>query len=347
MNSVREEDIRKIINLIPYRMCENSTFLITGANGFLASYMVDTLMLLNREGFVENCKVIALCRNRKKAEHIFREWMECENFHLVIQSVEKKIEVDECVDYVIHAASCSTTHMFETCPVDLLAANVIGSYNMLELSKEKKVKGFLFFSSGAVYGDADCDELKEDETYVLDYLKMKNSYASSKRMGEILCKAYWQQYQVPAKAVRISHTYGPGIDINDGHVYSDFAKNIVERKDLLIKGDGMTSRPFCYVTDAVCAFWLILFRGENGQMYNMANADETFSIKELADILVQRAFKERKLKVILTQKENTECSKKIKVNVQKLERLGWHPSIDVTEGFRRLVASIEEEMRNS
>ena len=70
------------------------------------------------------------------------------------------------------------------------------------------------------HGDVDEYELREDKTYNMDYLNMKNSYAVGKRTGEALCRAYWQQYLVPAKGVRIGHTYGPGIDLEDGHVLS-------------------------------------------------------------------------------------------------------------------------------
>ena len=44
MNSIRKEDIEHIISRMPCELCDNQTFLITGANGFLARYMVDSLM---------------------------------------------------------------------------------------------------------------------------------------------------------------------------------------------------------------------------------------------------------------------------------------------------------------
>lgn len=341
MNSVREEDINRIISQIPYEICEGKTFLVTGANGFLASYMVDTLMHLKQTGLVNNCSIIALCRNRAKAEHTFREWLDQKNFQLLIQSVEEKVNYAEKIDYIIHAASSSTTQLFENKPVDLMRANIIGCYNLLELAREKQVKSFLFFSSGAVYGDADVDELKENETYVLDYLNMKNSYAYGKRTGEALCKAYWEQYAVPTKGVRISHTYGPGIDINDGHVYSDFAKSIINNENIVIKGDGLDSRPFCYVSDAICAFYLILFSGNNGETYNMANSHATVTVRELADILVQKVFKERNLSIVVEQVGRRKVHKRW-VNTEKLEGLGWKADIGIEEGFRRLISSMED-----
>lgn len=343
MNAVREDDLKQIIATIPYEMCEGQTFLITGANGFLASYMVDTLMYLKQSGFVKRCSVIALCRSKEKAERVFEEWINDENFHLLIQPVEEKVLYEGRIDYIIHAASCSTTHLFESNPADIMAANMIGSYHLLELARQKQVKGFLFFSSGAVYGEVETSEICEKEMYAIDYLKPKNSYAVGKRAGEALCSAYWKQYHVPAKGVRISHTYGPGIDLNDGHVYSDFAKSIIERKNLVIKGDGLACRPFCYVSDAIRAFYLILFHGEGGEMYNMAHNAMNVTIKELADLLTETVFPERRLQVVIENPPMEEKPHKVKVNVDKLERLGWRAEVNLEQGFRRLVSSIENQ----
>lgn len=344
MNAVREDDIKQIIEKIPYEKCEGKTFLITGANGFLASYMTDTLMYLKQKGFIKRCLVIALCRNREKAERVFAEWLGDNDFYLLIQSVEEKVVYEGRVDYIVHAASCSTTHLFESKPADIMAANMIGCYNLLELAREKKVSGFLFFSSGAVYGSADTEEIREDETYAIDYLEPKNCYAVGKRAGEALCRAYWKQYHVPARGVRISHTYGPGIDLEDGHVYSDFAKSILNGTDLEIQGDGLACRPFCYVSDAVCAFFLILLRGEGGEMYNMANNEMSVTIKELADLLTMTVFPERNLRVIVRKPSEGKTIKKLPINTEKLRKLGWCPKINLQEGFRRLVTSMEDQI---
>lgn len=349
MDSVREEDIRKIISKIPYEKCEGQTFLITGANGFLARYMTDTLMYLKRNGYVQRCTVLALCRSKEKAESVFREWLSDAEFHLIVQPVEKEIVYPDKIDYIIHAAGISQTHLFEKYPVDVIKAGMIGSYNLLELARVKRAKSFLFFSSGAAYGEIDIDEsneIEENEVCKLDYLNMKNSYAVGKRAGEALCKAYCQQYQVHTRGVRIAHTYGPGIDLNDGHVYSDFARSIIEYKDIIIEGDGLASRPFCYVSDAVIAFYLILFHGKDGEVYNMSNDDMNVTIKELAELLTQKVFLERGLGVIVRNPIVRRNVKKIHMNTKKLEKLGWQPEVDLDIGFKRLVRSEEERRSN-
>lgn len=342
MDMVMEEDIRKIADAISYQNIENKVFLIAGANGFLASSMVHTLMYLNRYYLTKKCTVVALCRNKEKAEAIFREYLQDQCFHLCIQGVEEEIRVPQQADYIIHAASSSSTSDFKAIPAEILKANVIGTYNLLEFAHKAKVKGFLYFSSGAVYGEAAASgtDIKEDDYFPLDFLSVGSCYAEGKRAGEAFCKAYWKQYGIPAKIIRISHTYGPGIDLNDGHVYSDFIKNICDNKPLFIKGSGSDVRAFCYITDAAIAFFRVLFYGKGGEAYNMANCKETVTIRELAERLVCEAFPERGLN-ILCSNSGSEVKKAI-INVDKLKKLNWEPQVDIVEGFRRTVKSFEE-----
>lgn len=348
MNSVRKEDIELIIRRIPYEYCEGKTFLIAGANGFIASYVIDTLMYLNEYYLKNKCTVIALCRNREKAERCFAEWITKREFVLQIQRVEDHMPDAMKADYIMHAASCSSTRMFKIAPVDILSANILGTYNLLEFAKKSGTESFLYFSSGAIYGEiknTQIKEIKEDDLFPLDFRATENCYAEGKRAGEALCVAYWEQYGVPAKSIRISHTYGPGIDLNDGHVYSDFVKSVCFDEKLKINGTGTDSRPFCYIVDAVVAFFLVLLKGAPGEVYNMANGNENWSIRELAEKLVKEGFPERKLEIEQKKVSNVQ-SEKLQINTEKLEKLGWAPEINVVDGFRRTVESFEIGEKN-
>lgn len=345
MNTVRKQDLKNIAENIPLEFCEDKVFLITGASGFLGSYFVDTLMYLNDKCLKSKCTIIALCRNKAKAIEKFQEYLGSPFFKLLVQSVEEKADIEGKVDYIIHAASSAVTSEFECIPGKILSANIIGTYNFLELARIKKVKGFLFLSSGAVYGEISDEivDVKENDCFILNYMETRNCYAEGKRAGEAFCVAYWKQYKIPSKIVRISHTYGPGINLNDGRVFSDFVNSICKGENLVIRGSGNDVRPFCYVSDAMKAFFLILFHGKCGEAYNMANRKETWTIKELAYKLTEQAFKSRGLNVICKTPESVFYINKPMVNTDKLENLGWFPQVDVIEGFQRTVRSFEEK----
>lgn len=342
MNSIQKEDIEWIIQRIPYECCEGKTFLIAGANGFIASYMTDTLMYLNENCLKNKCTVIALCRNREKAEQRFAEWVPKKEFILQIQGVEDNIPDNIRADYIVHAASYASTKMFKLKPVDILSANVIGTYNLLEFAKKSHALKFVFLSSGAVYGEIGNfqNAIKENDVFPLDFCLVENCYAEGKRCGEAMCCAFFRQYNLPVSIVRVSHTYGPGIDLRDGHVYSDFVSRIINAENLIIK-DGGATRSFCYIVDAAVAFFKVLFEGKAGEVYNMANVRETFSIYQLAMKLANEAFGERNISVEC-QNKSISTSRTV-VNIDKLKSLGWNASINVVEGFKRTVKSFEEE----
>ncbi len=343
---IEKSDAEEIVKCIPYEKLEKKVILITGANGFLASAIIGLLIHLNKYHLINKCTIIALCRNRMKAEKKFKDYLGDKNFFLCIQNVEDKILLKSQVDFIVHAASNAVTAGFEKAPVDVLQANIIGTYNLLEFARTKQLNGFLFFSSGSVYGEATnkCSIISEEDYFGLDFGNYRNCYAEGKRAGEALCNAYWHQYNIPAKIVRISHTYGPGINLDDGRVFSDFVKYICQNKALLIKGSGKDIRPFCYISDAIIAFFLVLLEGRNGEVYNMANSKETVTIHELAEKLVYEAFPERRLEIKYKNKVSNNDVKKIEINIDKLLNLGWNPKIDIVEGFQRTVRSFEEKM---
>lgn len=337
-NLIVQEDVENIIRQLDIKRCRNKTFLISGATGAIARYFVYTLLELNRKYADIQCRVIALCRNREKAEELFKDYIDSDLFFL-IQSVEQRIIYEGKIDYIIHAASNSATRLFYSNPVETSCANIIGTVNLLELAREKKAEGFLFLSSGAIYGDDSqaLSDVREDEYYVIDSLEIGNCYALSKKMAENLCVSYYSEFGVPAKIVRIAHTYGPGIDLEDGHVYSDFVKAILNKENIVIHGSGMQKRAFCYITDAMKAFFLILFSGQNGEAYNMINNSQFISIKDLAE----RLFRGMDIKrdILVKGKEEEDCSDQVALSSEKLEKLGWKPCVDVVEGFSRTVES--------
>ena len=336
---ISRDDIDYIDNRIDLSRFERSTILVSGATGFIGRNLV--------RYFLEHGKVVALCRSEKKARVVFSDYIGYPNIKFYYGDLCDSIVIDEDIDYIFHTASPSSTNLIKKIPFDVGVCNTVGTYQLLSLGLRKNIKGFLYTSSGAVYG-AEKDEgggINESEYFAIDSLNPSNCYSLSKKMGENLCVGFASQYHIHANIVRISHTYGPGIDIYDGHIYSDFVRNILEGKDLVIHGDGRSKRPFCYISDAIVAFCLIILSGCYGEAYNMANNSQTVTIEELASILCNRAFPERTISYkILGRSEIRPVCKECWTETGKLERLGWRPQIDIVEGFKKTVA-FEEAKR--
>lgn len=338
-----KKDFEYMLSQFNMKEFEGSSWFITGASGFIMTYLVRFLLYANEYVFREKCRLYLLCRNREKLFAKLGIVEEVDGLEIIEQDVNDSLCIDVEVDYVIHGASIAATRLFASNPVEVIAGNTVGLYNLLNALRQKKPKSILFLSSGSVYGEIPVAirDIAEQDYFPLDFTDIKNCYAQSKRMGELLMASYHAEYGLPCRNIRISHTYGPGIDLYDGHVYSDFVRSLLNHEDILIYNDGTAVRPFCYVADAVLAFLLILTRGMDGESYNMANPYEMYSVYELAVILAQKLAKDQI--AVKRLQETRNIPRKQSVNISKLRELGWKPQIGVIEGFRRTVESFEEE----
>ncbi len=344
--TVVREDIEELTHreYIPFDKLRNKTVLVTGATGMLAYYFTMALMHLNiTQNF--NVKVVALVRNAKKAEAKFSGFMDDPNFVLLSQDVCSPIDYEGDVDYIFHAAGAASPYFIKNDPTGIIAANTQGTVNVLELAKQKKVTNVIYPSTREIYGKVDGVEfIKETDMGVFDPLEARSCYPESKRIAETILKSYQVQYGVPFTAVRIAHSYGPGMIIEgDGRVMADFIGDVVNSRDIVLKSEGLALRAFCYITDAVAAIFLAMLCGEVGEAYNLANETEPTAIRDVAQMLVD-LFPERNIKVIFDIAENTGayCAyARVGLDTSKLEALGWAPQVKLIDGLKRTVISFD------
>jgi len=345
VNTVIQEDIAGIVNEsgLPWDRFRNSTVLISGGNGFLAAYLVRTLMYLNGMNF--NIQMILLVRSEARARAVYPEFAFGDKIRFLVQDVCEPVHTDAKIDYIIHAASNASPKYFGLDPVGTLSANVIGTNNLLALAREKKVKSFLFISSGEVYGEVDKSKIptKETDYGYIDLENVRTCYQESKRMGEAMCVSWHHQYGVPAVIVRPFHTYGPGMRLDDGRVFADFVSNIVHNQDIVMKSDGSAVRAFCYIADAAAGFFTVLLHGEKGQAYNIGNDNGRITILDLAKVLTG-LYPEKHLHIIEDTSSQVQgyLQSSISENcpdISKARALGWAPQTGIEQGFRRTVES--------
>lgn len=343
MNGIIVKDISEIISnhIVDWSRFNNKTVLVTGANGMLPSYIVYTFLSLVIQKHM-NIKVIAQVRNKTKGENVFKDFLDCENFTLLVQDVQTPYSLEGNVDYVIHAASQASPRFYQVDPVGTLMANVQGTINILKLAKEKRCESVLFFSSSEIYGKSEKPKISENDYGYLDPTSIRSCYAESKRMGEQLCCAWNAQFGTHCKSVRIFHTYGPNMNLDDGRVFADFVKNIINNEDIVLKSNGSAKRAYCYVTDATVAFFKILLDGVDNISYNMGNPNQEVSVLELSSILVNMyPQKGLQVKIELDNKSQTHKSavESALPDIQRLSELGWSPQISIKEGFKRVIDS--------
>ncbi|MGK5027407.1 NAD-dependent epimerase/dehydratase family protein [Janthinobacterium sp. RB2R34] len=346
MNQIIKEDVNNILSAdLPWNLFENKTVVVSGAAGFLPAYMVECLAELNRR--LGNIRIIGLVRNIEKATlrlaHLLQDGVEL--FH---HDISLPLPPDfPRADYVIHAASQASPKFYATDPVGTLKANSMGTAYLLDYAKDSKADGFLFFSSGDVYGQPVIFDqlLKETDFGYLDPIEVRSCYAESKRIGETMCASWAKQYRLHTTIVRPFHTYGPGMALDDGRVFADFVADILNNRDIHLKSDGSAIRPFCYLADATLGFFTVMLKGKSGSAYNVGNPDAETSIAQLAETLV-KLFPEKKLSVVFEHRAADSVYLKSPVHrtcpsIEKANKLNWHPIFGIQDGFKRTIASFE------
>jgi UDP-glucuronate decarboxylase len=345
LNSVIDQDLATIAaSALPWDTFSGATVLVTGAAGFLPAYMVETLLVVNRTRLARPARVIALVRNSSRAHERFHRYLDRDDLDIVVQNISDPLSISEPFDYVIHAASQASPLFYRTDPVGTLSANVLGTHHLLTAAQKRPVRGFLFFSSGEVYGiiKDSSKPIAEHNGGFLDPTDVRSCYGESKRMGETMCVAWAHQYGIPTRIVRPFHTYGPGMRLDDGRVFSDFVRDILKGGPIILQSNGSARRSFCYLADATLGFFTVLLKGENGTAYNIANPDGECSISELADRLATE-FQDEGISVErhVRTNQNYFVSPILSAlpNIDKAKSLGWTPTQSIEQGFRRTVES--------
>lgn len=324
---------------LPWRELDGKTVLVTGATGMLASYVTWLLLYLHEHAGI-NVSVVALCRNRQRAEQYFGSYVGKPYFHLLIQDVCEPIAYEGKVDYVFHLAGNASPYFINSDPVGIMRCNLLGTMNVLEYARDCQTEKVIFASTREVYGkNEEAERLDEQAFGMLDPLEDRSCYPESKRAAETLLKSYYLQYGVNFNAIRIAHSYGPTMQLeNDGRVMADLMGDVVAGRDIVLKSSGEAIRAFLYITDAVVGMFTVLFHGETAKAYNLANETEPISIKDLSHMLTALRA-DKKIHVVVSEGgQKGYCAyRRTALNTTAVEQLGWKPLISLKEGINRVL----------
>lgn len=330
---------------LPWARLAGKSVMVTGGGGFLASYLVKSLLFASDVHRLQ-LKVICVTRSMDGVKSRLAAYLSHPGLRLVKHDIAKPLPTAfPAAEFIIHSASQASPKYYGVDPVGTLMANTAGTMYLLNHAARNNATGFLFFSSGEVYGVPVNPELpvtERDYGYI-DPIQVRSCYAESKRIGETMCAAWAQQHNVHASVVRPFHTYGPGMKLDDGRVFADFVADVLACRDIVLKSDGLAKRPFCYIADATKGFLTVLLKGATAEAYNVANPSAEISMHDLAHTLAG-LLPERRVGVRFDIPADSNAYLKSPIvrscpSIAKINALCWQPKVSVAEGFKRTIKS--------
>jgi len=297
--------------------------LVTGGAGFIGSHVVDAL--------IEKGHQVAVVDDLStgKREHLHPQ---AKFYHLDICDAQGLEEVftAERPEIVNHQAARANVRESMEKPILYAEVNVIGSLNLLELSRKYEITKFIYASTGgAVYGEP--EYLPADESHPINPL---DPYGASKHFVEHYLYLYHANYGLCYTALRYPNVYGPRQDpYGEAGVVAIFTNQMLQGGQPVINGSGEQERDFVYVGDIAEANIQAIERGDN-QIYNLGwgigtSVNEIFAkLKEITGYKGEAVHGPPKLGEVF----------KIYLDASKArQELGWSPRVGLEEGLRKTV----------
>ena len=311
--------------------------LVTGGAGFIGSNFV-RYVLKERPGWrlvnLDKLTYAGNLENLKDVEGL-------PGYRFVRGDISDRKLVDELFseerfDAVVNFAA--ETHVDRSIldPSPFLTTNVQGTQVLLEAARKYKVERFLQISTDEVYGS-----LGREGTFTEESPLLPNSpYAASKASADLLCRAYHRTYGLPVVITRSSNNYGP-------YQFPEkliplMTLNALEGRPLPVYGRGENVRDWLYVEDNCRAIALVLEKGKEGEVYNIAGGEERRNIEvveRICELVAERTGKdEGEVRSLITFVEDRPGHDfRYALTCEKVRNLGWSPEVTFDLGLERTV----------
>jgi len=354
-SSIVAEDIERLMldlrDVLP--RFDGTTVLVTGASGFLMSYIVETLMRWNQVGASKPCRVITLDNFKTGLPERLAHFKGASDLVFLRHDIVEPLTVGEPVHYIVHGASIASPMVYRQFPIETIDANVNGTRYMLELSRAKAVRGIIVMSTSEIYGDPIPEFIPTPEDYRgnVSCTGPRACYDEGKRMAETLAMTWRRLYGTPVKTIRPFNVYGPGLRLDDQRVLPDFVSCVLAGKPIELLSDGAPTRSFCYITDATALMIRMLTADIAGEPLNVGNDEVEISMIDLAravsrigaDALGRPALEVKRSisddKDYLVDNPQRRCP-----SLAKARKLfpDWSPKVGIEEGVDRYFRHVIE-----
>lgn len=224
--------------------------LVTGAAGFIGFHLIKRISITKPNAQIVGIDNMNDYYSVDLKESRLKELLKIKNFHFLRMDLSNKVEIDklfdiEKFDYVVNLAAQAGVRYSLVNPHAYIESNIGGFLNILEASKNHKIKHLLFASSSSVYGgNTQVPYSTEDN---VDH--PVSLYAATKKSNELMAHSYSHLYNIPVTGLRFFTVVGPFG--RPDMAYFSFAEKISKGEEIKIFNHGKMERDFTYVEDVV------------------------------------------------------------------------------------------------
>lgn len=301
--------------------------LVTGGAGFIGLHVVNNLV---KEGYdvlvIDNLITGKIENIRPEATFIKVDICSSELSYL-FQSFKP--------DVVIHLAAQSSVNFSIKIPKLDAEINIIGTLNILQLSKEYKVNQIIFTSTAAVYGNPLYSPITEESL-----LSPLSPYGLSKMSCEKYIQLYQSLYGLPYTILRLSNVYGPGQNHKgESGVISIFIEKMLNNETPVIFGDGKQIRDFIYVEDVANAIVKAIQNKNKNGIFNISSGIG-ININGIYELISQKIGYKNEPKYV--SKKEGDILESVLDNHKALTTLSWYPKTNIENGIEKTIQYMEK-----
>ena len=327
-----------------WKALDHTSILITGITGLIGSAVARYLLRAQDERGI-NLRIVGLARSKERVTSVFSD-AELARIRILYGDVEAPLPLTERIDYIVHGANPTASRYFVEHPVETIRTALRGTENLLEYARAQGVRGFVFLSSMEIYGLPEKGHrVTESDRGAFNPTGIRNCYPMSKQLCENLVCAYAAEYGVPAKILRLTQTFGPGVVYDDGRVFAEFARCAIEGWPIILKTKGETERCYLHTEDAADAALTVLTAGKAGEAYHAANESTYCSILQMAQMVAERYGTSVEVQEQDTSALGYAGTLYMDLDTAKLQGLGWRATKGLPEMYDDMIASMRSEAR--
>ncbi|ASZ14787.1 NAD(P)-dependent oxidoreductase [Chitinophaga pendula] len=286
MNGIAADDLSHVLQHTVglWTPVRGKHILLTGGTGFFGKWMLETFVYIN-ERLQLDAQITVLSRDPAAFLDSYPRYRTTAGVHFLQGDIQTIDFRDRTFHYIIHAATAADAALNSAQPLLMLNTIIDGMRRILDFASQQPLEGLLFTSSGAVYGKQPptVTHVKETESFPANSNLSGSAiaYGEGKKIAELYCSLYHQQYGVPVKIARCFAFVGPYLPLDKHFAIGNFIGNVLRGEDIIIKGDGTPYRSYLYAADLAIWLWTILLKGKNNTPYNVGS-DEDYTIGALA-----------------------------------------------------------------